>query len=72
MELKVSGRQIESPLQAVGNAGDHVELAFHIPRYYDGKDLSSGTSYLIVSKSGESKTYYMEKQVLEDTIIANW
>ncbi len=72
MELKITGRQIESPLKAVGKAGEPIALVFKMPRYYEGKDLSNGTIYMAVVKDAESQTHVLDKVVLEDEIQAIW
>lgn len=72
MELKIAGRQIESPLKAVGKAGEPIALVFKMPRYYEGKDLSNGTIYMAVVKDAESQTHVLDKVVLENEIQAIW
>lgn len=72
MELKIVGKQIESPLKAVGKAFEPVALVFRIPRYYEGKDLANGTVYMAVVKDADSQTHVLDKIVLEDEIQAVW
>lgn len=68
MVLKVVGRQIETLLKPVGTAGEHLELVFLIPRYFEGKDLSQGTVYMVVGE----QTHYLAKAVEGDAIKARW
>ena len=72
MELKVIGRQIETPLHPIGAAFEHIELVFRIPRYYEGMDLSQGTIYMIATKDGSTQQYYLEKADYEEKILAKW
>ena len=72
MELKVIGRQIETPLHPIGAAFEHIELIFRIPRYYEGMDLSCGTVYMIAVKDGVTQQYYLEKADYEEEILAKW
>lgn len=72
MELKIAGKQIETPLKPVGAAGEPIELVFLIPRYDGGKDLSAGTVYLMTTQDGATRTHYMNKTVEGNTIRAVW
>ena len=72
MELKVFKRLIETPLEPVGAAFEHIELIFRIPRYYEGMDLSCGTVYMIAVKDGVTQQYYLEKADYEEEILAKW
>lgn len=72
MELKVTGKQIETPISSIGKAGEQIELVFRIPRVYEGKDLADGTVYLVMSKSGASQTHVLDKVVMDNEIQAAW
>ena len=72
MELKVFKRLIETPLEPVGAAFEHIELVFRIPRYYEGMDLSQGTIYMIATKDRATQQYYLEKADYEEEILAKW
>ena len=72
MELKIFKRLIETPLEPVGAAFEHIELVFRIPRYYEGMDLSQGTIYMIATKDGSTQQYYLEKADYEEEILAKW